>query len=205
LKPSTKKMVAHEAALLLYYGLEKEYLQAKRRATRSLNVKVLPSNREVAQELDSIAEDLEGQERQRRLIGLRTDALGLMQSLRQFNPRLIGSVWRGTATRNSDIDIRVSSEDHRLVEKALLDSGYLIQRKVKRLKQDRISGKANAYYHIYLKLSSGVEGEIVVHRYTDPKEVGICAIYGDLVTGLGIEELNRVILEDPLRKFTPSN
>jgi hypothetical protein len=198
-------MVAHEAALLLYYGLEKEYLQAKRRATRSLNVKILPSNRDVAEELDSIAEELEGQERQRRLIRLRTDALGLMQSLRQFSPRLIGSVWRGTATRNSDIDIRVFSDDRGPVERAFVDSGYVIQRKVKRLKQDPISGRVNTYHHIYLKLSGGVEAEIVVHRCSDPEDAGVCAIYGDLITGLGVEGLSKVMMEDPLKKFVPNN
>jgi len=203
LKPGMKRMVAHEAALLLYYGLEKEYLQAKKHAALSLNVKILPSNREVAEELDSMAEDLEGQERQRRLIRLRTDALGLMQPLRQFNPRLIGSVWRGTATRNSDIDIRVSCEEHEAVEEALAASGYAIQRKVKRLKQDPVSGKVNMYHHIYLKLSGGVEAEIVVHRYIGRGDEGVCGIYGDLITGLGVEELSKVIVKDPLRKFIP--
>jgi hypothetical protein len=57
---SLRKRVAREAATLLYSSQEKEYKQAKKRAAKMLSVRVLPSNLEVAEELDKIAEEKEG-------------------------------------------------------------------------------------------------------------------------------------------------
>ena len=196
-------MVAHEAAVLLYSGLEKEYLQAKKRAAKVLNVSFLPRNREVAEELDSLAEDLEGQTRRNRLIQMRRTALRLMEILAKYRPRLIGSVWRGTATRKSDVDIRVSSDDHRLVEKILRDSGYPVLRTLRKSRQDTLRGKVNTSFHIYLKPSDDFEVEVVAHRLDDSRDVGVCEIYGDLMTGLSIEKLRKTLMEDPLRRFLP--
>jgi len=198
-----RRMVANEAAVLLYSGLEKEYLQAKIRAAQALNVRLLPSNREVAEELDILADEFEGLSRRHRLIRLRKSALKLMESLFEFKPRLIGSVWRGTATRNSDIDIRVLSDDRNAVERVLRDSGYSILRSVKRLKQDEIGGEVNSSFHIYLKLSDNVEVEVVVNRDESSEDIDVCEIYGDPMTGLSIEGLRKVLDEDPLRRFLP--
>jgi predicted nucleotidyltransferase len=52
--------VAREAATLLYYGAEKEYKQAKQKAAKTLGTKFLPSNLDVALELDKIAQENEG-------------------------------------------------------------------------------------------------------------------------------------------------
>ena len=45
-----RNRVAREAALLLYTSQEKEYKQAKKRASETLGARVLPSNLEVAEE-----------------------------------------------------------------------------------------------------------------------------------------------------------
>jgi len=198
-----RRMVAHEAAVLLYSGLEKEYLQAKKRAAESLNVRFLPSNREVAEELDSLAEDLEGQSRRNRLIKMRRTALRLMEILSQHRPKLIGSVWRGTATRKSDIDIRVYSDNHRLVENVLRDSGYPILRTIRKSRQDTLKGKVNTFFHIYLKPSDDVEVEVVTRRSDHSGNMDVCEIYGDPMTGLSIEKLRKTLMEDPLRRFLP--
>ena len=50
-----KQRVAREAANLLYFGAEKEYKQAKNKAAQILGTNFLPSNLEVAVELDKIA------------------------------------------------------------------------------------------------------------------------------------------------------
>ena len=102
-----RRRVAKEAARLLYTGAAEEYKQAKEEAARSLGVKAMPSNYEVAVELDLQAEEAEGEERQHLLLGMRRDALKVMRTLGEFDPRLIGSVWRGTARKGSDIDISV--------------------------------------------------------------------------------------------------
>ncbi|RLG99309.1 tRNA adenylyltransferase, partial [Candidatus Bathyarchaeota archaeon] len=66
-----RQKAAREAALLLYTQQEKEYKQAKVRATKSLGINFLPNNREIAEQLDLLAEEVEGEERKRRLIEMR--------------------------------------------------------------------------------------------------------------------------------------
>ena len=106
-----KRRVAREAATLLYFGAEKEYKQAKDKAAETFGVHFLPSNLEVALELDKIAEENEGAKRKERLIQMRKEALRLMKLLEWFCPVLIGSVWRGTIKQGSDIDIAVYADD----------------------------------------------------------------------------------------------
>jgi predicted nucleotidyltransferase len=106
-----KHKVSREAATLLYFGAEKEYKQAKEKAAQNFGVHFLPSNLEVALELDKIAEENEGTKRKDRLIQMRTEALEVMRLLSGFCPVLIGSVWRGTIKQGSDIDIAVYTDE----------------------------------------------------------------------------------------------
>ena len=62
-----KHRVTREAATLLYFGAEKEYKQAKQKAAQTFGVHFLPSNLEVALELDKIAEENEGRKTKRTL------------------------------------------------------------------------------------------------------------------------------------------
>ena len=60
LNADLKYRVVREAATLLYFGAEKEYKQAKEKAAETLGTHFLPSNLEVALELNKIAEENEG-------------------------------------------------------------------------------------------------------------------------------------------------
>jgi predicted nucleotidyltransferase len=197
-----RKRVAREAAFLLYTSQEKEYKQAKKRAAKTLGVRVLPSNLEVAEELDKIAEEREGPSRRERLFQMRKEALQIMEPLKDFNPMLVGSVWRGTAHQNSDIDILAFSQDPEIVLVKLQKNEYRITGSEWRSVTKR--GKKEASFHIYLVLPSGYEAEVVV-RY--PEKMGRaerCEIYGDTVTGLSPPQLQKVLREKPLQKFVPT-
>ncbi len=196
-----RKKVAREAALLLYTGQEKEYKQAKRRAAQSLRTKVFPSNLEMAQEMDWIAEENEGSLRQERLIQMRRDALQIMETLKDFYPRLIGSVWRGTAHRNSDIDIDTFSSTPENVLAKLRENHFRVEGTEWRSATK--GGKAESSFHIYLTLSSGNEAEIVVRSLENRKRFRKCEIYGDLMIGLNFFQLKKVLKENPLRRFVP--
>jgi len=121
-----KRRVAREAATLLYFGAEKEYKQAKDKAAQTLGTHFLPSNLEVALELDRIAEEQEGEKRKERLIEMRIEALAVMRLLSGFRPVLIGSVWRGTIKQGSDIDIAVYTADPEAAVTALKAGGVKI-------------------------------------------------------------------------------
>ncbi len=98
---------------LIYFGIEKEYTQAKFRVAKTLGVNFLPTNMEVAMELDRMAEENEGAARMERLIMKRREVLNLMKILENFSPLLVGSVWQGTIHRENDIDIVVYHSEHK--------------------------------------------------------------------------------------------
>jgi len=195
-----RRRVAREAAWLLYTGAAEDYREAKLEAARSLGVETLPSNYEVALELDALAEEMEGEERRRRLLDMRREALEIMRLLSAFNPRLIGSVWRGTARRGSDIDIVVYAEDPVEVEELLMEGGYAI-RDVEEVSIHK-GGKIKTSCHIYIPLND-YEAEIVVRHPDEMGRFERCEIYGDLKRGLTLSELERIMRVDPLRRFVP--
>ena len=192
MEPRTQ--VAREAARLLYTGAAEEYIQAKEQAAASLGVKATPSNYEVAVELDRLADELEGGIRQRRLAEMRGIALRIMKALNKFSPRLIGSVWRGTARTGSDVDVVALASSPEEVEETL--SGFEIKEKG----GVTFKGGVNAY-HVKLDVN-GYEAEVVVRR-PDEYEEERCDIYGDVKRGLTLPELERLLRSDPLRRFVP--
>ncbi len=199
--PSLKNRVAREAALLLYTAQEKEYKQAKERATENLGARILPSNLAVARELDAIAEELEGASRHERLVQMRKEALKIMQILDDFTPRLVGSVWRGAINKNSDIDIVAFASTPNAVLASLQESSFSI------VKTEWLSvtkaGRKEASFHIYVALPSGNEAEVVVRSVEKMNLYEKCEIYGDRVTGLNGSQLVKVLKEDPLARFVP--
>lgn len=195
-----RRRVAWEAAWLIYTGAVEDFREAKLEAARSLGVEALPSNYEVALELDAIADEMEGEDRRRRLLDMRREALEIMRLLSAFNPRLIGSVWRGTARRGSDIDIVVYAEDPGEVEMLLMEGGYSI-REVEEVSVHK-GGEVKASYHIYIPLND-YEAEIVVRHPDEMGRFERCEIYGDLKRGLTLSELERIMRVDPLRRFVP--
>jgi len=196
-----KQRVAREAAILLYTSQEKEYKQAKQRAAQNLGARVLPSNREVAQELDTLADEIEGVARQERLLQMRHDSLEIMKVLIEFHPMLIGSVWRGTAHKNSDIDIVTFSSQPTTVLQKLEQQGFKVA-KTEWQSAPKLDRREKSF-HIYLELPSGNQAEIVVRSLERINQKERCEIYGDTVKGLNPHQLERLLKENSLQKFTP--
>lgn len=196
-----RNRVAQEAALLLYTSQEKEYKQAKQRASTTLGVRVLPSNLEVAEELDIIADEREGSQRKELLLRMRKEAKQIMETLTEFNPLLVGSVWRGTARKSSDIDVHVFCEDHQQVLQQLHKQGY----KITRTERCSITkeGTKTSSVHIQVLLTSGDKVEIVVRNPEQFEKSERCETYGDMKTGLTMKQLKKILDTNPLQKFVP--
>jgi predicted nucleotidyltransferase len=197
---STREQVAREAARLLYNRTVKEYKDAKEMASSSLGTKALPSNYEVAVELDKLVEEREGSERLNMLIDMRRIALEVMKKLQDIDPVLIGSVWRGTPRRGSDIDIVVYNGNpdevkHKLREYQITD----IEKK-----EFTLGGSPRTSTHIELQIKTHTV-EVVVRPpgdrgfYRDER----CETYGDIKRGLRLPELEKLIQTDSLRRFIP--
>jgi len=194
--------VAREAASLLYLRLENEYKQAKLRAAKTFSTHFLPTNLEVAIELDKIADENEGLARQERLIKMRKEALKLMQILKAYRPLLIGSVWRGTVHHESDIDIVAYHDEPDDIVEALKQNNL----KITQTEWSTVTkkGKRKGSLHIYTEMPAKEKAEIKV---TNPEEACSkekCQIYGDKITGLRIKELEKLLKKNPAQRFVPS-
>jgi len=201
LTTDVKDRVSKEAAILLYFGAEKEFKQAKTRAAKTLGYHILPSNRQVALELDKIAEENEGAQRKERLVEMRKEALDLMKLLRTYSPVLIGSVWRGTARVGSDIDIAVYTDEPQKVGNLLKAEGVRIQKECWTTVNKH--GKTLASLHVYAENSKRHVLEIVVRSVEEANAKRKCEIFGDEMKGLKIKELEKVLQNNPAQKFIP--
>jgi predicted nucleotidyltransferase len=197
-----KQRVTKEAATLLYFGAEKEYKQAKEKAAKTFGVHFLPSNLEVALELDKIAEENEGAKRSERLVQMRQEALDIMRLLGGFSPVLIGSVWRGTIKHGSDIDIAIYTDDTEEILIILKAGGIKVQKTAWTTVNKR--GATLESFHIYSETISKHGLEIVVRGREEAGKKRKCETFGDELKGLGIKELERVLETNPTQQFIPA-
>jgi predicted nucleotidyltransferase len=197
-----RKRIAREAASLLYFGVEKEYKQAKLKAAKIVRSKFLPTNLEVALELDKIAEENEGPARKERLIQMRKKALRLMQVLKAYRPLLIGSVWRGTICYDSDVDIVVYHDEPEDILKILK------QNNLKIMQAEWVAvtkkGKRKGSFHVHAELPTREKAEIKIVQSLEAFMKEKCEIYGDEITGLSVQKLEKLLKENPAQRFVPS-
>ncbi len=196
-----KRRVAREAATLLYFGAEKEYKQAKDKAAQTLGAHFLPSNLEVALELDKIAEEQEGPKRNERLIEMRKEALDIMKILGAFCPVLIGSVWRGTIKLGSDIDIAVYADEPMSILDVLKVGGVKVTKTSWTTVNKR--GVTLASFHIYAQTAAKHGLEIVARSSEEANKKRRCETFGDEIKGLSTRELERTLATHPTQQFIP--
>ena len=121
-----RELIAQSAARLIAEDGIQDYAAAKRKAARQIGVPdshSLPSNAEVEMALRAYQELYQKDEQPARLKCLRQEALAAMQLLERFNPHLTGSVLSGTATRHSDINLQLFTDNVKEVELFLLNRG----------------------------------------------------------------------------------
>lgn len=198
-----RESIALEAAKLLYHGSCKEYFEAKKIAAETLSVTILPSNSEVAIKLLEYALLIEGNQYWARLEELRREALSIMSLLKEFNPRLVGSVWRGVIKPESDIDIEVDYADPEPIKKRLIENGCEIIGEVSLEVPERL--RQGSLWKIRVRTRAGSEAEIILKEhnwYLNPPK---CDIFGDVRKGLRFQELAKVLKESPSKLFIPEN
>lgn len=116
------QIAATAAAMVVEEGLE--YGPAKRRAIKQLGLGArtsLPDNQALEESVREYIELFCGQTQPAELKALRALAVRWMERLTEFRPHLGGAVWRGTATRLSDIYIQLFCDDPKSAEIALIE------------------------------------------------------------------------------------
>lgn len=105
-----RRQIAIEAARLMAEDGIKDFLAAKKKAGARFGVQTgnrMPKNTEIEAALVEHQRLFHGNSQPRHLRALREAAVEAMQFFAEFKPRLVGSVLRGTAGPNSDVNLHV--------------------------------------------------------------------------------------------------
>lgn len=119
----TAEIAQTAARFVVEEGLE--WGAAKQRALRQLALPsrtALPDNDQLEEAVREYIELFCGETQPQELQALRELALVWMDRLQEFRPHLAGAVWRGTATRLSDIYLQLFCDDSKSAEIALINN-----------------------------------------------------------------------------------
>lgn len=125
-QPQLRLRIAQVAAQLMTESGIRDYAFAKRKAAHQLGISSqygLPSNDEVDAALMEYRELFEPDARQQDLLGLRRQAVGVLQRLGRFSPFLVGGLVSGAVSRHSDIEIELYADSSKAFERFLLNEG----------------------------------------------------------------------------------
>ncbi|WP_457444819.1 hypothetical protein [Roseateles sp. P5_E4] len=119
----TEEIAAAAARLIVDEGMD--WGPAKQRAARDLGAPraALPGNDEVEDAVREHIAIFHAETQPAELRALRELAAQWMARLAEFRPHLTGAVWRGTATRLSNVHLQLYCDDSKAAEIALLDRG----------------------------------------------------------------------------------
>ncbi|MHB1425027.1 MAG: tRNA adenylyltransferase [Gemmataceae bacterium] len=191
-----RQAIALEAARLMYERIESEYFTAKRKAAKRLcrrgfKPENLPSNAEIREQIQLFARMHEGDKRTENLRDMRLEALRLMRLLRQFRPRLIGSVMTGHVRKGSDIDLHVFCDSPALLADVLEQAGC--QFDVER-KQVIKHGEARLFTHIHV--FDRFNFELTVYPEDKAHYVFKSSITGKAIERASIRELEELLARE---------
>lgn len=121
---ATEEIAAAAARLIVDEGMD--WGPAKQRAARDLGLPrsaAMPGNDEVEDAVREHIAIFHADTQPGELRALRELAAQWMQRLAEFRPHLTGAVWRGTATRLSNLHLQLYCDDSKAAEIALLNRG----------------------------------------------------------------------------------
>ncbi len=121
-----RQALAQEAARIMAEHGIGDFLLAKRKAAQRFGVEdgaVLPKNTEIEAALAQYQRLFDGDSHPESLHAQRHAALAAMRRLNEFEPRLVGAVLRGTATRHAQVQLHLFADCPEAVVMKLIDLG----------------------------------------------------------------------------------
>lgn len=163
----TCEIAAQAARYVVEEGLE--YGPAKQRAVKVLGLSRrdrIPGNDEVEAAVVDYLSIFCADTQPHELRALRQLALGWMERLSAFRPHLGGAVWRGTATRLSDIHLQLFCDDCKSAEIALIDKRInYVARSVKGFRGELVDTLSLHAFCAELEEDVGVH--LMIHDFDD--------------------------------------
>ena len=144
-----RQRIAAEAARIMTEEHLSDFYRAKHKAAARLgatNTRNLPRNDEVEKALVEYQRLFRADSQPARLKRLRETALRAMEFLARFNPRLVGSVLRGTADEHTEITLHVFADTPEEIGLFLMEQGIPHQHSDKRV---ILAGGEGAVYPAY--------------------------------------------------------
>lgn len=141
-----RQTLAQEAAKIMSEQGIADFFLAKRKAAERLavrDVSVLPKNTEIEAALSERHRLFHGDAHEQELMDLRRASLQVMRRLQAFQPRLVGAVLSGTASRYSEISLHVFADQAETVALRLLEDGIRYDLSEKKLRYE--PGRTVAY------------------------------------------------------------
>jgi hypothetical protein len=188
--------IAQEAArILLDEGVE-DYHLAKRKAADRLNAShrsQLPRNSEVERAVRDHQRLFFTNGYHDLLSVLRRAALDGMRLLREFEPRLVGSVLQGTAGKHSEINLHVFADAVEEVLFVLMHAGITYRSTERRLRY----GNDVRHYPCLRLLANGCRMEIVVLPTGALKQSPLSPIDGKPMQRATIKQVERLLQPQP--------
>jgi predicted nucleotidyltransferase len=131
--------LAQEAARIMAEHGISDFLLAKRKAADRFGVTegaVLPKNIEIEAALEQYQRLFDGDGHAESLQAQRRAALTAMRRLREFEPRLVGPVLAGTATRHAQVQLHLFTDYAESVTMKMLEMGLAHEVTEKRVRMD---------------------------------------------------------------------
>ena len=152
-----RRLLVQEAARLMFEEGVSQYLDAKKKAAKRIlgrQIKNLPSNGEISDELYRLATFHQGDARNDTLFEMRLLAMEVMEQLSEFSPGLIGSVSTGRIRKGSDIDLHLFTDSLETVQNRIEELRWEYEIKQVWIQKN---GQNTEYNHIYVDLNYPVE------------------------------------------------
>lgn len=186
--------IAQEAARVLASEGGRDYLAAKRKAAMRLGIDPqagMPTNREVEQELMMHQRLFEGDDHEQLLSRLRSAALEAMRMLSRFQPRLTGSVLRGTAAGHSDVNLHLFADTPKDVALFLIEHQIPHESGDKRFR----FGKEVSYFPVIRLLAGEVPFELAIFPLEGIRQAPLSVVDGKPMQRVGLKQLEEMLAD----------
>lgn len=188
-----RRALAQEAARVMAEHGIRDFLFAKRKAAERFGVvdgSVLPRNTEIEEALQEYQRLFGGEAHLESLQAQREVALDVMQRLKEFQPRLVGSVLQGTATDHDDVLLHVFADRAESVTFRLMDQGvpFEVGERRTRLNAERIVQQPALRLEV-----DGQPVEIVVFTVDGIRQAPISPVDGKPMRRADLNEVSSLV------------
>lgn len=185
--------LAQAAARIMAEQGVNDFLTAKRKAAEQLHVRdqsALPSNAEIEAALLTHQRLFHAHSHSNEVRELRRVASELMGLLRDFEPRLVGSVLSGSATLHSEIQVHVFADQPETVSLRLLERGIATHHGERKL---RYEAERVVSYPSFKFLAGDHPVEVVVLSGKDMRQAPLSPVDGRPMRRANISEVKQLL------------